>query len=531
MKTDGETHKIAQEYKTTVCLYDVNHQQIGNASLTSNEYGTISGTFTVPQGVLTGQMYISDYNGYKYFSVEEYKRPKFEVTFNPVEGSYKLNEKVTTKGIAKAYAGSNIDGAEVKYEVKRSAFFPYRWYCWSWYYPASDETVITYGKTITDEKGEFEIAFDAIPDLSLNRRWKPSFIYTVTADVTDINGETHSAAQSVTVGYTALMISTDLQDKVNRRKTGKFDLSTTNLSGEFIPAKGNIVIHKLKENTRLFRSRLWSQPDITSMTRDDYYKTFPRDMYSDEDNITKLKKEKKVFDKPFDTEKKKKIDLSNMKNWPQGKYLIKITSKDIYGEDVEYEHYFTLYDPEEQNVAVNEIFWFTPIKTKCEPGESAQFLVGTADKNVKVLYEIEHKDKITHKEWIELDNSRKLIEIPVEEKHRGNFSVHFVMIKHDRSYEYNEVITVPYTNKELDISFETFRNKLYPGEKEEWKIKIKGKKGEKVAAEMLVTLYDASLDAFMPNNWFGFYYGVITGAIITIAMIIYLTAILCLSPL
>lgn len=502
MKTDGEKHEIATDFSTTVYFYDVNHQQAGSVNLTSNEYGTISGSFTIPQGVVTGQMYITDSYGSKYFSVEEYKRPKFEVTFDPVEGSYKLNEKVTAKGIAKAYAGSNIDGAEVKYEVKRSAYFPYRWYWWSWYYPTVDETVITYGKTVTDENGEFEVEFEAIPDLTVSRMWKPAFIFTVTADVTDINGETHSATQSINVGYTALMIGTDLKDKVNRSDTKVFELSATNLSGEDIPAKGKIVIHKLRENKKLYRSRLWTQPDIKGIEKDDYYRSFPHDMYSDEDNITKLKKEKKVFEKAFDIEKKKKISLGNIKTWPQGKYNIKITSKDVYGKDVEYEHYFTLYDPLEQEVAVNEISWFTPVKTECEPGETAQFLIGSADKEMKVLYEVEHKDKITHKEWIDLGNSQKLIEIPVEEKHRGNFSVHFVMVKHDRSYEYNEVITVPYTNKELDIVFETFRNKLYPGEKEEWKIRIKGKKGEKVAAEMLATLYDASLDAFRPNNWF-----------------------------
>jgi len=502
MEKDKDKHTILPNYSTTVYLYDVNYQKHGELKLTSNEYGTISGTFTLPQGVLTGQMHITNTWGYKYISVEEYKRPKFEVTFNPVEGSYKLNEKITATGLSKAYAGSNIDGAEVKYSVNRSAYFPYRWYWWSWYYPTSAETVITYGTTTTDEKGEFEIEFEAIPDLSVNKKWQPSFVYTITADVTDINGETHSAVQSVTVGYTALMITTDLKDKVNKNSTSKFELNTTNLGGEFTASKGNITIHKLKENTKLFNKRLWTQPDIKSMSKDEYYKTFPYAMYSDEDNISKLKKEKKVFEKAFDIKKKTNVALNSIKTWTQGKYIIEIKSKDIYGNPVKYQHYFTLYSPTEEKVAVNDIFWYTPVKTNCEPGEKAQFLIGSADKNVKVLFEIEHKEKIIHKEWISLSGTQKLVEIPIEEKHRGNLAVHFVMVKHDRSYEFNELITVPYSNKELDITFETFRNKLNPGEKEEWRIKIKGPKGEKLAAEMLATLYDASLDAFQANSWF-----------------------------
>lgn len=119
-----------------------------------------------------------------------------------------------------------------------------------------------------------------------------------------------------------------------------------------------------------------------------------------------------------------------------------------------------------------------------------------------MLYEIEHQGEIVKKEYITLNKEQKLIEIPVEEKHRGNFSFHYVFIKNNRTYSQSGVITVPYTNKELDIEFETFRNKLLPGQNEEWKIKIKDKKGDKVAAEMMATLYDASLDAFKPNNWY-----------------------------
>jgi uncharacterized protein YfaS (alpha-2-macroglobulin family) len=106
------------------------------------------------------------------------------------------------------------------------------------------------------------------------------------------------------------------------------------------------------------------------------------------------------------------------------------------------------------------------------------------------------------KEFLVLNNEQKLIELPIEEKHRGGIAIHYVFIKNNRSYTGSSVLTVPYTNKELDIEFETFRNKLLPGQQEEWKIKIKDKKGEKAVAEMVATLYDASLDQFRPNNWY-----------------------------
>src|SRR5204863_2250951 len=120
------------------------------------------------------------------------------------------------------------------------------------------------------------------------------------------------------------------------------------------------------------------------------------------------------------------------------------------------------------------IDWFTVLKDNAEPGGTDQFLIGTRDKNVKVLYEIEQKNEIVSKQWLTLNDEQRLIEIPIEEKHRGNIAVHFTFVKHNRDFHFDHVLTVPFTNKKLDISFETFRSKLVPGQKEEWKVKIKG---------------------------------------------------------
>src|SRR5690606_34420599 len=149
----------------------------------------------------------------------------------------------------------------------------------------------------------------------------------------------------------------------------------------------------------------------------------------------------------------------------------------------------------------NDIAWFTPLKINGEPGENASFLIATAAKNVEILYEIEHKGQIVEQKRISLSVAQQKISIPILEKYRGNFHVHFMMVKHNRHFNFTSTVTVPHTNKQLDIEFETFRNKLLPGQEEEWKLKIKGKKGEKVAAEMVAALYDASLDAFRPNYW------------------------------
>ncbi|RLD83118.1 MAG: hypothetical protein DRJ10_04115, partial [Bacteroidetes bacterium] len=172
-----------------------------------------------------------------------------------------------------------------------------------------------------------------------------------------------------------------------------------------------------------------------------------------------------------------------------------------FGNKVSNKHFFNVFTDKGKKMPFNVISLFSTVKTYCEPGEDAQFLIGSSYKNVTVLYEIEHKGEIVSSEYLKISKEQKLIKIPVKEKHRGNFSVHFIFIKNNRYYNQNAVVHVPFTNKNLDIKFETFRDKLYPGEKEQWRIKIKGYKGDKVAAEMLATLYDASLDQFKKNYW------------------------------
>lgn len=513
INTDGENNEIMPNTATTVTFYDVNYQKVSDVTLTTNEYGTFSGTFTTPMGVLNGQMSLSNGSGTTYFSVEEYKRPKFEVTFKPVEGSFRLDENIKVNGMAKAYSGASIDGAEVKYRVVRNASFPYWWFCWRGYYPTSAEMEITNGSTVSNDTGAFFIDFKAIPDPSIPKSYQPTYSYTIYADVTDVNGETHSSQTYVNVAYTALNLNVEIPGMLEKENTEAFPVFTTNMSGQFEKASGNISIYKLKDPGKIYRERLWNKPDKYVMTKEEFEKLYPEDEYSDENNMFKWEKGEKVFEKLFNNTSVKtdkgitkntndSIKFNNLKAWKNGVYVMEAKSKDAYGEEVKDVKYFTVYSNEAGNVP-DAINWFKPLtETPVEPGEKAKFIFGSKFETIKVLYEIEHKGQIVKKEFISINKEQKIIEIPVEEKHRGNFSYHLLFVKNNRVYSQQAVVTVPYSNKELNLEFETFRNKLQPGQQEEWKIKIKDKKGDKVAAEMMAALYDASLDAFKPNSWY-----------------------------
>ena len=511
VQSDEKDPRVITRQKYTVTFYDVNQQVVAKQEVVTNDYGTFNGSFVTPSSGLTGQMHLQiddNRSSTAWFSVEEYKRPKFEVKFEPVKGSFKLGETIKATGQALAYSGASIDGASVVYRVVREARFPWWWWCWYGYYPASPRMEIANGVATTDAEGKFTIEFRAIPDESVDKKSDPTFDFTLTADVTDINGETHSGNASVSVGYKSLVLGVtigDLDKGIADASKQKFPVTTKNLAGEFEPVDGVIRIWKLRNPDRAFRERMWKRPDKTVMSREEFYRSFPHDLYEEENNFYKWEKEKEVFILNFNASALKEFSLPQLEEWKTGKYLLEISAKDHFGQDVKEVAYFDVLDSENKNIPYPSVHRFTVMKASGEPGEKALIVAGSSEK-INALYEVEQDGMILEKKRIRLDNENQILEIPIKEEFRGNIAVHYTMVKDSRLYHETAVIQVPYTNKQLDIRFETFRDKLQPGQTEQWKIKVSGKKADPVMAEMVATLYDASLDVFRPHSWYASFY-------------------------
>jgi hypothetical protein len=505
IETDGENSKIVPNHTEIVTFYDVNRQKIAQQELTTNEYGTFSGTFDIPMGLLNGNFSIQSENGSINISVEEYKRPKFEVKMLPFKGNYLLNDDVAVQGEAISYSGAPLSDAKVKYRITRSP----KWRGW-WYWNIPVKSVeIANGELITDDAGHFTVNFKALPDLAYAESEFLSFNYSIKIDVTDINGETQSTSANMSIGYRALQVSLPINELINKEndiyddeEQKYIEIGAYNLNYQPVNAQGEIKIYKLKDFEQAFVERDWEQADKHLYTKEEWYKLYPGHEYENEADIRNLEKENEVFATHFNTAESRKLDFSIVKKFKPGMYVAEITSKDAFGNPVSNKHFFTVYSTKDKRTAYKTPDFFATINNYCEPGETAQYMIGTSDKDIRIIYQIEHQGKIISNDFLKLNNEQKLINIAVEEKYRGNFSVHFVFIKNNRYYYHTDVITVPYTNKILDIEFETFRDKLQPGEKEQWRIKITGHNGEKVAAEMLATLYDASLDLFKANDWY-----------------------------
>ena len=501
IETDGTNNRILPQYKTTVTFFDVNGQKISYQELETDDYGSFNGFFIAPTGILTGEMSLSNESGSVDVSVEEYKRPNFEVTFDPVKGIYKLNEAVTVNGVARAYSGANVDHARVSYRVVRKARFPYWGFGWRDWFRSSPEMEIANGTLETDANGQFAITFKAIPDPTINAKYKPVFNYVVTADVTDINGETQSSSANVAVGYTALLVNVDIPETIDQTGKKDFLLSATNLNGQSEPVKVTLTVSKLAEPDRLFRDRLWNRPDRFIMTKEEFYAAFPHDVYNNENDVETWEVQKVVMTKSYNTATDTLVTFTDLSAWEPGHYLISALAVDSFGQKVENKKYTVVYSPDEKKIPVEAIFWFSPGKMKGISGENASFLAGTREKKLNVVYEIIKDNATVQREWLTLGDQQKNMTIPITEEYRGNIQINLVCVKYNRSFQDFRTIIVPYSNKELNLEFSSFRDKLTPGQEEEWNIKIKDAKGEKVAAEMVATMYDASLDAFVPHEW------------------------------
>ena len=490
-------HRVITNEKLKVQFYDVNGQVISELDLKTNEFGTFHGSFAAPSGGLNGQMRIQDTYGSKSVQVEEYKRPKFEITFNQIEGAYKINQNVEVTGNLKSFSGVNLDGAEVKYSIYRTT--QYRtmyWYLSSYWSPSRQRQEISKGTITTQSDGTFKIDFKALGDEAPSKNYYPYYQFNVEITATDITGESHSATQTVYVSKKSLNLSASVGKLHEKNEKLSFPVSTTNLNGKFLETDVTLKIYKIKGEDRLLRFSDAARPDTHLLSKEEFIKLFPHDRYEK----TQKPEQTEVYDTTFTSSDGGKFEFDIPDSWQSGNYAVVLEAKDPFGEDVNSRNEFLLFDQKSKTPTEHIFFDALFPKSRVEVGEKLPIVLYAADK-ATIRYEIEVDREIVKSELIRLKNEQKTIFIDVPERYRGNFHVHLTTIRENSIFQESRTIVVPFTNKMLDIEFSSFRDKLLPGEKETYNITIKSKKGEAVNAELLTSMYDASLDQFTPHYW------------------------------
>lgn len=498
---NGTNHNsITVGYKTKIYLQDANSNDIDSITVTTNEFGSFNGKFQLPQNSLNGRFVIHDEedDNETSISVEEYKRPKFYVDFEKIKNSYKVNQNITVTGTAKAYAGNNIDGAKVSYRVVRRPRIIYSWFFSRWM-PPIEEMEIAHGETTTDKDGKFSIRFTAIPDKKIDRKFDPVFDYTVYADVTDINGETRSGTNRITAGYKSLLLQLNIPQRIEVDSLKTISIRTENMNGEYQPSSIKVSITKLIPEQRLIRKRYWQQPDEFVMNKQEYITYFPHDEYANETDEHSWSKGEIVSAKDDSTRINSQFAVGGLQ-LKNGYYVVEVTAKNKEGDEVKDQRYFELFDKKNNSFNKPEYLW-SKGSEPIEPGEKTTVQVGSSA-NVFVINQTDKKSEDKNSfQFVNINNEKKTFDYSATEADRGGYGVNFFFVKDNRFYQYSDVIQVPWTNKQLNIVYETFRDKTLPGSEEKWKVKITGYKNEKVAAEMLASMYDASLDQFKMHQW------------------------------
>ena len=444
--------------------------------------------------------------GVGHFRVEEYKRPKFDVTLDAPKTAAKLNEKVSLTGHAMNYTGAAVDGAAVKYRVVREVRMPWWWGWWHGGWPQAQSQEIAHGTARTGTDGAFKIEFAAKPDPKVPEKDEPTFVFQINADVTDSAGETRSADRAIRIGYTALEAMISADDWQTDGKPVELKLETKTLDGEPQVAEGSVKIYDLQAPEKVHRSPLagyepWRYGRGFRGGGGDANGGEPDKDISTPNNWPLGKV---VAEKGFTTDTNGLAKVSF--KLPAGAYRAVLETQDRFGKKVTGRLPLQVLQPDATKLAIRIPQVLAAPDWELQPGQEFMALWGTGYDEGRAFVEIEQRHQMVQRYWTKAGLTQQQIKLAVTDAMRGGFFVHVTYVRENRAYLQTRKVSVPWKNKDLDLKWEHFVSKLQPGQKETWTLEVQSPKpkvlsAEKAMAEMVATLYDESLDAFAPLNW------------------------------
>lgn len=485
--------KAMADREVNVSLRDANDQEVAVQQHRTDVYGALSGTFTLPVGVMTGGMRLQSMHGSHWVQVEEYKRPRFEVVLDAPEGMPALRSEVRVSGRAQSYAGVPLDGAQVRYRVMRSTHMP--WWCGPRWYglPWGRSIEVAQGEGKCDADGRFQLSFNAQPDEAFARDTDARFTFRVEVDVVDITGETRSGERSITLADRAVELQVPA-DVIDRERDRHLLITVNDLEGRAVdrpvdvrmvalqaPADGPPPTRLLEASDRLLDGRAAALDMADPMN-------WPQGTV--------------VLERKGFRPDARGVPLTGFADVPVGPLLLEARTTDAQGSELIVRKIITLFDDAIQYTGFKQhAFHVHPLKVEVEPGGKARILISSALPACSVLMEVEREGQVVAQRRLLLNAGQQLVELPVSERDRGGFAVHFVCVERGRSHVVTQPIAVPWSNKDLQVEWLRFRDKLAPGDREEWRLRITGARKERVAAQLMAVLYDASLDQFVPHDW------------------------------
>ena len=447
---EKDSTRVLTDKKYTVSLYDANNNETGKVEVRTNGFGSFSGQFVLPSPCLTGYFSLRAADTSVSFKVEEYKRPTFDVTFEPVKVEYQVGDSIEVVGMAKTFAGAPVQNARVHYNISRS-------YAWVWRFMGRGSARWE-GEAMTDADGKFSVPVHF--EIDSDRRESPLWYYTynIQADVTDGAGETQQANLSLPLGSTSMVLNMDnLPDNLVKEKKLEIKLTAMNLSGEPVDTPVTYQVVEMEE-----------QKDGQE------------------------KEGRKVL--TGTVEANKSFVPEAIYALPSGNYRLKLSAKDTQGRECTASKNFLLFSLNDKRPPFVITDWFYQDGLEFDAASPATVYIGSSEKNVYLLYDVFAGNKRLESKRIELSDSVVSFRFPYKKEYGDGILVSMAFVKDGRLYSHNARIMKPAPEKKLQLKWTTFRDKLRPGQQEEWKLTVLYPDGSPAEAEMLATMYDASLD-------------------------------------
>lgn len=439
-------------------LRDANGKQVAEQKATTDEYGTASVDFELPKEGQTGLYFIS-VNGTvtKYVRVEEYKRPTFEITFPKVNEKYNWGDTVVVKATAKTYSGVPVQGAKVEYQVTR------RNQLWWWGAGSAGQLVKT-DSCVTREDGTFdvEIPLEASlsgkdeADMSEFMRIARFFNFEVSAIVTDISGESHEGVMSLPLGTKPTILTVNLPKRIETDSLKTVTFAYRNASGMPISSR---LKYRIDEGE-------WKDAEANvSVSIKEYASSAS--------------------------------SASSSLVWKSGVHQLEA----ICGQDT-LQQKFTLFSMKDTHPVEPTTEWYyQTAKTFPRDGKPVYIQVGSSENGAHIVYSIIAGNKLLEKGAWELGDSIVTLPFTYKEEYASGIVLNYSFVKQGKCYTRMMSIARPLPEKKLNIAWKTFRNRLTPGQKEEWTLKITTPDGKPAKAQLMSVLYDKSLDQIAPHSW------------------------------
>ena len=447
--TKGVETAVEAGQNVKVSLYDANYNNIGEATVMTNEYGVAATEFTLPEKTLSGLFHIRTASGSESFRVEEYVRPTFEVSIPRPKVNYRQGDTITVKGTAKAYSGAPLGNARVVYNVKRQQ-------SWWWRMTGEGNNVLLSDTVTTDMQGNFEIRMpmlmpedNASDEAKQAGRWWicPPRFYDIVAEatVTDLAGESHSASLSLPISNRESILTSNLKEMMLRDSVNTVIFTRRNQAGTEIEGIVSVAVD----------GRKISDVEVGKAF------TLPRNLASGVHS------------------------------------LLAICEKDTIKQS------FVIFSMDDKRPVISTPDWYylSSNRFSSEKGNPVYVQFGSSKRDSYAYYALFSSDKVLESGAVKIDSSLVTRQFEYKEEYGDGVCLSLAWVRDGVLYEHSATITKPLADKSLSMKWTTFRNCLQPGQRETWTLSVTDSEGKPADANVMATLYDKSLEAITPFSW------------------------------